>query len=99
MYHMYIGRSRYFQQCNNYKARSIEIYMIRQSIKPDLLKIDVEGGEYECIKSLKQKVDCLCFEWAAEMNDITYKCLEYLSVLGFTKFYIQIQKQFIIIKI
>jgi hypothetical protein len=24
------------------------------------------------------------------MNDITYKCLEYLSVLGFTKFYIQI---------
>ena len=64
--------------------------LIKEYGKPNLLKIDVEGGEYECIKSLTQKVDCLCFEWAAEMNDITYKCLEYLSVLGFTKFYIQI---------
>ena len=63
--------------------------LIKEYGKPHLLKIDVEGGEYECIKSLTQKVDCLCFEWAAEMNDITYKCLEYLSVLGFTKFYIQ----------
>jgi FkbM family methyltransferase len=63
--------------------------LIKEYGKPHLLKIDVEGGEYECIKSLTQKVDCLCFEWVAEMNDITYKCLEYLSVLGFTKFYIQ----------
>jgi FkbM family methyltransferase len=57
--------------------------------KPDLIKIDVEGGEYECITSLTQKVDTLCFEWASEVNDITIRCLDYLSRLGFTKFFIQ----------
>jgi FkbM family methyltransferase len=57
---------------------------------PDLIKIDVEGGEYECISSLTQKVKTLCFEWASETNDITLKCIDYLENLGFTKFYVQI---------
>ena len=57
--------------------------------KPELIKIDVEGGEYECITSLTQKVDLLCFEWAAETNTITTNCLDYLCGLGFTKYYIQ----------
>lgn len=63
--------------------------MIEQYGTPDLIKIDVEGGEYECISSLSQKVDTLCFEWASEVNDITFKCLDHLTSLGFTKFYIQ----------
>lgn len=62
----------------------IELYGI-----PDIIKIDVEGGEYECITSLTQKVDLLCFEWASELNDITFKCLDYLLTLGFIQFYIQ----------
>ena len=57
--------------------------------KPDLIKIDVEGGEYECILSLTQKIDMLCFEWASEVNDITYKALDYLLTLGYTEFYVQ----------
>lgn len=57
--------------------------------KPNIIKVDVEGGEYECIKSLTQKVDCLCFEWASETNPITCKCLDYLCTLGFNLFYIQ----------
>jgi FkbM family methyltransferase len=56
---------------------------------PDLIKIDVEGGEYECISSLTQKVNLLCFEWASETNDITVKCLDYLFDLGFTQYYLQ----------
>jgi hypothetical protein len=56
---------------------------------PDLIKIDVEGGEYTCIKSLTQKVKCLCFEWAAETIDITFNCLDYLYTLGFCNFYCQ----------
>lgn len=56
---------------------------------PDLIKIDVEGGEYDCIKSLTQKVNLLCFEWASETNDITLKCLDYLYELGFKQFFIQ----------
>lgn len=56
---------------------------------PDLIKIDVEGGEYECISSLTQKVKLLCFEWAAELNSISYKCIDHLFNLGFTRYYIQ----------
>ena len=62
----------------------IDIYGI-----PDLLKVDVEGGEYFCLKSLSKKVPQLCFEWASEVNDITYKCLDHLFSLGYTGFYIQ----------
>lgn len=56
---------------------------------PELIKIDVEGGEFNCIKSLTQKVNNLCFEWASETNDITFNCLDYLYSLGFSKFYMQ----------
>jgi FkbM family methyltransferase len=67
----------------------IEIYGI-----PDLIKIDVEGGEYECISSLTKKVDQLCFEWASEVNEITFKCLDYLFTLGFTQFYLQFTDEY-----
>jgi FkbM family methyltransferase len=56
---------------------------------PDFIKIDVEGGEYECICSLTQKVKLLCFEWASETNMITFKCIDYLFKLGYTQYYIQ----------
>jgi len=69
--------------------------LIEQYGLPDLLKIDVEGGEYECIMSLTQKVKLLCFEWASEVNDITFKCIDYLLNLGFTQFYIQNQDDYL----
>jgi FkbM family methyltransferase len=62
----------------------IEIYGI-----PELIKIDVEGGEYDCISSLTTKTKYLCFEWASETNSITINCLDYLQKIGFTRFYIQ----------
>ena len=69
--------------------------LIEQYGLPDLIKIDVEGGEYECIISLTQKVNLLCFEWASEVNDITFKCIDYLLNLGFTQFYIQHQDNYL----
>lgn len=63
--------------------------LIEQYGKPDLIKIDVEGGEYECVSSLTQKVDLICFEWASEINDITIKCIDYLFNLGYTEYYVQ----------
>lgn len=63
--------------------------LIDQYGLPSLIKIDVEGGEYECISSLTQKVDMLCFEWASETNDITFKCIDYLNGLGYTQYAIQ----------
>ena len=36
--------------------------LIEQYGVPEFIKIDVEGGEYECIRSLTQKVKLLSFE-------------------------------------
>jgi FkbM family methyltransferase len=63
--------------------------LIEQYGMPELIKIDVEGGEYECIQSLTQKVNLICFEWASETNSITFNCIDYLFTLGYTKYYIQ----------
>ena len=63
--------------------------LIEQYGIPDLIKIDVEGGEFFTISSLTQKVKLLCFEWACELNDVTFNCLDYLVHLGFSQFYIQ----------
>jgi len=64
----------------------IEMYGI-----PELIKVDVEGGEFDCISSLTQKVNKICFEWASETNDITFKCLDYLHGLGYEEFSIQFE--------
>lgn len=69
--------------------------LIEQYGVPDLIKIDVEGGEYECIISLTQKVNLICFEWASETNDITFKCIDYLFNLGYTEYYIQMQDDYL----
>ena len=61
---------------------------------PTFIKIDVEGGEFNCIKSLTKKVDNLCFEWASETNNITFQCLDYLYNLGFNLFYLQFQDHY-----
>ena len=58
------------------------------------IKIDVEGGEFECLSSLTQKVKNICFEWASETNDITFKCLDYLKNLGYNDFSIQLQDNY-----
>ena len=61
---------------------------------PDLIKIDVEGGEYECIKSLTQKSPVLCFEWASELNEISTQSLDHLYSIGFTQFYLQFEDNY-----
>lgn len=68
--------------------------LIDQYGLPDLIKIDVEGGEYECITSLTQKVNLLCFEWASETHEITIHSIDYLLSLGFTKFCVQFEDQY-----
>jgi FkbM family methyltransferase len=61
---------------------------------PTLIKVDVEGGEFECLSSLTQKVDNLCFEWASELKDIAFKCMDYLEQLGFKEFHIQLEDNY-----
>ena len=46
------------------------------------------------MSSLTQKVKNICFEWASETNDITFKCLDYLKNLGYNDFSIQLQDNY-----
>ena len=62
---------------------------------PDLIKIDVEGGEYDVISSLSRPVPLLCFEWASEMSEVFHSCIDHLSGLGFTRFYIQFKDDYL----
>lgn len=62
---------------------------------PELIKIDVEGGEFESISSLTKKVNSLCFEWASETNNITFQCIDYLHNLGYTDFSIQYEDNYL----
>ena len=90
--------SRFYNQ-NHYdviKSKTITIdKLISLYGVPELIKIDVEGGEFDCLSSLTQKVDNLCFEWASETNTITIKCLDYLCALGYNQFFVQNQDDYI----
>ena len=63
--------------------------LIEEYGMPELIKIDVEGGEYECVSSLTCKNKLICFEWSSETNDITLKCLDHLFKLGYKQYHKQ----------
>jgi len=78
---------------NNYgldkivKVKTITIdKLIEMYGKPDLIKLDVEGYEYNAILGLSQKVDKICFEFAEEEKENIIKSCKYLSQLGYNKF-------------
>jgi FkbM family methyltransferase len=91
-------KSRFYKKCDydiiKCKTNTID-KLIEQYGLPDLIKIDVEGGEFECLKSLTQKVNNICFEWASETNDITFNCLDYLNNLGYTEFALQYEDNYL----
>jgi FkbM family methyltransferase len=69
------------------KIKSITIdSMIERYGIPDLLKIDVEGYEYNVLSGLTQKVNDICFEWHEEESENLYKILEHLKSLGYSQF-------------
>ena len=88
-----LDREQYNYNVINCKTITID-KLIQEYGTPELIKIDVEGGEFECLSSLTQKVKNICFEWASETNDITFKCLHYLESLGYADFAIQLQDHY-----
>jgi len=89
--------SRFYKQFkyNVIKCKPITIDKLIQIYGvPELIKIDVEGGEFETISSLTKKVNNLCFEWASETNEITFKCIDYLQKLGYNEFAIQYEDNY-----
>jgi hypothetical protein len=63
--------------------------LIKKYGVPDLIKIDIEGGELECLSSLTQKTPMITFEWASETKNIAYNCLIHVQRLGFHNFFVQ----------
>jgi len=53
---------------------------------PDLLKIDVEGYEYEVLRGLTTKQQTICFEWHEEEYDSLLNCIDHLQMLGYEEF-------------
>lgn len=60
--------------------------LVKQYGTPDLIKIDVEGYEYEVICGLSKKQKKICFEWAEEEYDKINKTCDYLKTLGYKDF-------------
>jgi len=54
--------------------------------KPNLVKIDVEGYEYEVMLGLTQKLNDICFEWAEEQYENINKTCLHLKSLGYENF-------------
>lgn len=52
---------------------------------PDLMKIDVEGAEWEVFNGMTQKYGKLAFEWTFETIHEHEKQLDYLYRLGYTQ--------------
>jgi len=53
---------------------------------PDLIKVDVEGFEFEVLTGLSSSVPILCFEWHEESLGEALKCLEHLKSIGYRKY-------------
>jgi FkbM family methyltransferase len=53
---------------------------------PDMIKVDVEGYEYEVFKGLTKKQNKICFEWHEEEYDTLIKISKHLQNLGYNEF-------------
>jgi len=53
---------------------------------PQIIKIDVEGYEFEAIQGLTKKQNKICFEWAEEQEHNVRSVVEYLENLGYAEF-------------
>lgn len=53
---------------------------------PSFIKIDVEGYEFEVLSGLTKPIEYISIEFAAEIIENTYKCIEYMSSLSNVSF-------------
>lgn len=65
-------------------------WLIEQYGVPELVKIDVEGGEHKILQSLSYKPNRIAFEWHLEFMDEYIKDLEKLrDINGYSKYALQ----------
>ena len=69
------------------KVRTITLdEMVEKHGTPDMIKIDVEGYEYEVLQGLSVKQKKICFEWHEEEEDTLYQIVEHLQNLGYSEY-------------
>jgi FkbM family methyltransferase len=91
--------SRFYNYCNSIEEIKIKSISIDKLINifgiPDIIKVDVEGAEYNVIKSLSKKVNKICFEWASEWKTDIFNTLDHLNSIGYSYFDIQLKDDYI----
>jgi FkbM family methyltransferase len=53
---------------------------------PKFIKIDVEGFEYEVLKTLKRKVNGIAFEFSPSKKEVVKDCMDHLKKIGYKDF-------------
>ena len=56
--------------------------LIAEYGRPDFIKIDVEGYEYQVIKGLSQSIPAISFEFTPEYLESTFRCIDHLQGIG-----------------
>jgi FkbM family methyltransferase len=73
-----------------HKKIIVKVITLNKLIKiyglPDLIKIDVEGHEYEVLKGLVKKAKKITFEWSEENFKTLEKSIKHLKKIGYRKF-------------
>ena len=60
--------------------------LIKQYGIPEIIKIDIEGGELSAIEGLNQPIPLISFEFSEEIFEEANKCVVHLMGLGFKNF-------------
>lgn len=72
--------------CNVFTTKTLDDIVATHG-DPDIIKLDIEGGEYKALQGLtKASAQMICFEWSEEFMDELLKCVDYLDDLGYNKY-------------
>ena len=81
------------KQYRTIKATTVTVDALAQKYgEPDLIKIDVEGAEWNVLRGITRKYGTIAMEWTFETLDEHEKQLDYLYSLG----YRQVAPQYIV---
>ena len=76
----------YGKEYRTVKATTITIDTLADKLgTPDLIKIDVEGAEWNVLHGMKRKYNKIALEWTFETMEEHEKQMDYLFSLGYTK--------------
>jgi|TARA_B100000282_G_scaffold51837_1_gene33110 FkbM family methyltransferase len=84
--------SKYLIENNTSWTRTAEVHtvtldkMIEKYGTPEIIKVDVEGYEYNVLSGLSHKVGKICFECHEEEQEKLNNCIDHLLKLGYNKF-------------